>query len=390
MIKNNLISSTKNKIGYIPGVFDCLHTGHIHLINRSLYLCKFLIIGIHTDNFVQSYKRCPKNNELKRKKDIIDKFGSDNIKVILVEGNHRNVINTFNINLIIHGDDWELESYKKKINYYKDKLYELNIQIQMLKYSRGISTTNILNKNFPNINNFKTFLFDLDNTLLINNKPMPFAVECIEKLEKNNKNIIVVSNNNKYTPLQLSLTLINHGIKINETNIFTSLTHINNYLNLNKKNKRKFIWGTTDAKKWLKMKGHNIVKTKPDVVILLYNNNFNYNDLTKLCNLCSVKPYICGNVDILYPDENNIFPDTGSIYQLILNCTKKKAEFICGKPSVNMINITDQTIMVGDNTLTDKIFAENLNIPFIHVSNKDIKSDISHLGIICDYIDFYS
>ena len=55
-----------------------------------------------------------------------------------------------------------------------------------------------------------------------------------------------------------------------------------------------------------------------------------------------------------------------------------------------MINITDQTIMVGDNTLTDKIFAENLNIPFIHVSNKDIKSDISHLGIICDYIDFYS
>jgi cytidyltransferase-like protein len=48
------------KIGYIPGVFDIFHHGHICLIEKSLEHCDKLVIGVHTDIFVKSYKNTSK------------------------------------------------------------------------------------------------------------------------------------------------------------------------------------------------------------------------------------------------------------------------------------------------------------------------------------------
>ena len=152
--------------------------------------------------------------------------------------------------------------------------------------------------------------------------------------------------------------------------------------------KKIYVWGTDSSINYLKNKGILVVNKNPDVVVILYKNNYSYSDLINLCNLCKQVPFISGNKDYIYPDESNILPDTGAITNLVCNCVNKKPEIICGKPNKNMIKIKDKSIMIGDNPLTDKLFAQNAEIPFILVSDTLPNANIMHLGVLCDYIEF--
>lgn len=371
------------KVGYLPGVFDLLHCGHINIISKTIENCDLTVIGIHTDDFVTNYKRRPIQTQNERLEAVQNYFGSKVYALEIVGSNHLEVIKKYNVTSIFHGTDWELASYKKQIRYYEDGLDKLNITIELIPYTQGISSTMIVS-NLEAYRNLDCIFFDLDNTLLLNDAPTNQAVECVQFIQKQNIEIKVVTNNNNYTPKQISLKLCGVGIEICEHQICSPLKRIKQFLNENTQFKNIYIWGSPNAVQYFRENDFNVVDDVKvaNVFIVLYNANFNHHDLSLLITRIQKNniPYIIGNIDLTYPDKDTVLPDTGSIYHLINNITKISPILTCGKPFLNgidtVIDPNRNYIMVGDSLLTDAKLAENLNIPFFH------KTDLCDLGIL--------
>ena len=174
------------KVGYLPGVFDLLHCGHINIISKTIENCDLTVIGIHTDDFVTNYKRRPIQTQNERLEAVQNYFGSKVYALEIVGSNHLEVIKKYNVTSIFHGTDWELASYKKQIRYYEDGLDKLNITIELIPYTQGISSTMIVS-NLEAYRNLDCIFFDLDNTLLLNDAPTNQAVECVQFIQKQNE-----------------------------------------------------------------------------------------------------------------------------------------------------------------------------------------------------------
>jgi glycerol-3-phosphate cytidylyltransferase len=52
-----MIQIDKNMTGYTNGVYDLFHIGHVNLLKRIKENCNKLIVGVHNDEQVISYKK---------------------------------------------------------------------------------------------------------------------------------------------------------------------------------------------------------------------------------------------------------------------------------------------------------------------------------------------
>lgn len=261
----------------------------------------------------------------------------------------------------------------------------LNVEILILPYTDSISTTKILHyvHKFRNIE--KIFL-DLDKTLLLNNEATNGAVDLVKYIQsKPNLSFSVITNNNKYTPIEIANTLRGKGIHINVDQIRSPLVQILEYIHENNI-VRAFVWGTQHAKDFLREYSCNLEDA--ELIIILYNNEFTYLDLCEMLTHISRinSPYVISNIDWTYPDQQIVLPDTGITQLIIEMTTGKLPKRVFGKPYSGIcIDVDDpeKCLMVGDSLLTDGKLADIMCIHFFHLIDAQ---DLQMLHIILQTI----
>ena len=127
--------------------------------------------------------------------------------------------------------------------------------------------------------------------------------------------------------------------------------------------KRLFVLTTESALEDWRLGGFEIVEEDPDVVVVSFDFNLNYERLCRTAYLLSRgAPYFATHPDRICPtDQATVLPDCGAICALLESATGRKPDAIPGKPSPEMIQevmdrhslTPDETAMIGDRLYTD-------------------------------------
>ena len=126
------------KIVYTDMVGDLFHYGHVNALQQSKSFGDYLIVGVHNDETVQSYKRKPIMSMEQRIKVIegckyVDKVISNAPLTITKE-----FLQKHNVDVVSITDTRPDEQNKQFYGEIMDK-------VKKFKYTRTISTSNIIN-----------------------------------------------------------------------------------------------------------------------------------------------------------------------------------------------------------------------------------------------------
>jgi glycerol-3-phosphate cytidylyltransferase len=135
----------KDKIVYIIGVFDLFHRGHVEFLKKCKSFGDKLIVAINGDDMVASYKRRPFFSQDDRK--VILESCKYVDEVFVIEGyDNKEYLEKYNVDIIIHGDDWDRDSYLEQIRVDEKYLEDNGIEMLFIPYTKGVSTSELIKK----------------------------------------------------------------------------------------------------------------------------------------------------------------------------------------------------------------------------------------------------
>jgi len=128
----------KERVGYTTGVFDLFHIGHLRLLQRAKSQCDRLIVGVSTDELVQSYKN---------KKPVIP--FEERIEIVaalkcvdeVVSQTHRDKVAAYHeikFDVMFVGSDWKGTDLFNKV---ESELAGYGVDVVYFEYTNNVSST---------------------------------------------------------------------------------------------------------------------------------------------------------------------------------------------------------------------------------------------------------
>ena len=140
----NASDSNEVKTVYVVMSADILHNGHINVISTARKYGR-VILGLLTDSAIASYKRLPLLSYNERKKIV------ENIKGIYKVVPQETLdyvpnLKKYKPDYVVHGDDWKVGIQKKVREEVIQILSEWNGKLIEVSYTKGVSSTYLINK----------------------------------------------------------------------------------------------------------------------------------------------------------------------------------------------------------------------------------------------------
>jgi cytidyltransferase-like protein len=126
---------------YVDMVADLFHPGHVQFLSKARAFGDALVVGIHSDDTVASYKRRPLMTMVERMAVVagcryVDEVVADAPLVLDAAW-----VKTHRIDLVVHGDDFDEDMAAK--------LYGVPMEMGIFRtvpYTPGVSTSDLLSR----------------------------------------------------------------------------------------------------------------------------------------------------------------------------------------------------------------------------------------------------
>ncbi len=128
----------KYKIGYTTGVFDMFHIGHLNILRRAKEQCEHLIVGVSTDEVVETYKHHRPVIPFKDRLAIVEACRYVDEVVPQESMDKMEAWEKIHFDAMFHGSEWKgTDLY----NSYEEKFSKVGVKIVYLTPTAGISST---------------------------------------------------------------------------------------------------------------------------------------------------------------------------------------------------------------------------------------------------------
>lgn len=126
------------KIGYTTGVYDMFHIGHLNILRRAKEMCDYLIVGVSTDECVQSYKHKTPIIPFEERAAIVAAVRYVDEVVPQTSMDKLEFLKKRHFDVMFHGDEWQgTELY----NNYEKEFALYGAKIEYLSHTDGISSS---------------------------------------------------------------------------------------------------------------------------------------------------------------------------------------------------------------------------------------------------------
>ena len=133
----------KYKVGYTTGVYDLFHIGHLNILKRAKEQCDYLIVGISTDELVESYKHKTPVIPFEERMEIVKAIRYVDEVVPQTTMNKLDAWEKLHFDAIFHGDDWKGSNMYNEV---EKKLKNVGCEMVFLPHTEGTSSTEVTKK----------------------------------------------------------------------------------------------------------------------------------------------------------------------------------------------------------------------------------------------------
>ena len=139
----------KNKtIGYISGVFDLFHIGHLNILINSKSMCDHLIVGVTVDDLV-AYKNKKAVIPFQERLEIVRSIKYVDATIAQESMDKFKVWERLKFDVLFVGDDWFETPKWKEI---EEQFKEVDVKVVYFPYTKSTSST-ILNSTLDKLRN---------------------------------------------------------------------------------------------------------------------------------------------------------------------------------------------------------------------------------------------
>jgi cytidyltransferase-related domain len=129
---------SKYKIGYTTGVYDMFHIGHLNVLKRAKELCEYLIVGVSTDELVESYKHKKPIIPFEERAEIVKAIRYVDEVVPQTSMDKLQAWEKLRFEAMFHGSDWKgSDMYNRLIA----DLKSVGAEVVFLPHTEGVSST---------------------------------------------------------------------------------------------------------------------------------------------------------------------------------------------------------------------------------------------------------
>lgn len=130
-------------IGYTTGVFDMFHIGHLNILRRAKEQCDYLIVGVSTDECVESYKHKTPIIPYGQRAAIVEAIKYVDEVVPQTSMDKLEFLKQHHFDVMFHGDEWKgTELY----NRYEQEFVKYKARIEYIAHTDGISSSALREK----------------------------------------------------------------------------------------------------------------------------------------------------------------------------------------------------------------------------------------------------